>query len=78
MHRGTGLLVEGGVIQIAFRDSQCGEETVVQDEAGRWMVSHRGGHCCPCKEVCIFKIPLKGQMKWLNFHCDSFEKKSQD
>lgn len=76
-----GPLVEGRMNQRAFKDSQCGEEKVVGDETGRWMASHLAGLRCPCKEVCILKIPLKGGkqegIKWLDFHCDSFEKRSQ-
>lgn len=76
------LLVEGSVIQRGFKDSQCGEEKVMGDEARRWMVSHHAELCCPCNKVYVFKTPHKGEkqegVKWLDFHCDSLEKRILD
>lgn len=49
-------------------------------QGGRW-VSNHAEICWPYKEACIFKISLKDGkqvgVKWLDFHCDSSEKKSE-
>lgn len=48
-------------------------------QGGRW-VSNHAEICWPYKEACIFKISLKDGkqvgVKWLDFHCDSSEKRN--
>lgn len=62
-------------------DIPCKEEIWEMRQGGRW-VSNHAEICWPYKEACIFKIPLKDgkqvEVKWLDFHCNSFEKRNLD